>query len=434
LTVTLRSRVGGVRSPLVASGLALVLSAAIAVVPSSPVVAASQTCGASGGHTICISLASTTLSGSTIVTVTNSPNSGTIFVTWTPNGKPATTLMQQLGPSALNGGADYSFTWPTHKYLDATGALRVRYGGSNNTPVTVTVSLLNGNSTTIQKEPADWASFLPPTTWSGSSDPVIAAVGDGAYGTMLPQTVVASIAAANPAVFIYLGDVYETGTYTELYSHYGALALDGATGSQWGTLAAITQPTVGNHEKPSLAPWLDFWHQRPERVSFDFGGVRFIDVNSSGNMSPGSSQYTFAQGLLGPSAPACVVGVWHIPPILKNTNKAKIVPMWSLLANGGGDLVLNGHVHANAEYKPMDGNLLAGQPGSHMVDLIAGSSGDSLGGAGTDPRLAWKPPGQPIAVLYLTLNGAANGGIATSISWKYVSPSGTILRTGTISC
>jgi hypothetical protein len=219
-----------------------------------------------------------------------------------------------------------------------------------------------------------------------------------------------------------------------LYSHYGPLALDGDTGAQWGSLAPITQPTVGNHEYPNLAGWQDFWHQRPERVSFDLGGVRFIDVNSSGNMKPGSSQYTFVQGLLGPTAPSCIVGVWHIPPILKNANKAKIVPMWSLLASGGGDLVLNGHVHANAEYKPMDANLLASQPGSHMVDLIAGSSGDSLGGAGTDPRLAWKPSGQPVAVLYLTLNGAANGGIATSISWKYVNLSGTILRTGSITC
>ena len=98
--------------------------------------------------------------------------------------------------------------------------------------------------------------------------------------------------------------------------------------------------------------------------------------------------------------------------------------MWSLLANAGGDLVLNGHVHANVEYKPMDASLLTGQPGSHMVDLIAGSSGDVLGSGGTDPRLAWKPQVKTIAVLYLTLVGAANGGIATSISWVYKDLSG----------
>ena len=108
--------------------------------------------------------------------------------------------------------------------------------------------------------------------------------------------------------------------------------------------------------------------------------------------------------------------------------------MWSLLANAGGDLVLNGHVHANVEYKPMDASLLTDQPSSHMVDLIAGSSGDVLGSGGTDPRVAWKPQVKTIAVLYLTLDGAANGGIATSISWIYKDLSGTVLRSGSVDC
>ena len=172
----------------------------------------------------------------------------------------------------------------------------------------------------------------------------------------------------------------------------------------------------------------------PTGLSFDFGGVRFIDLNSSATMSPGSSQYAFAQASLGSSAPACVVGIWHIPPILESANQAKILPMWALFANAGGDLVLNGHAHANVEYKPMDASLMTGQPGSHMVDLIAGSSGDILGSGGTDPRVAWKPQVKTVAVLYLTLNGAASGGIATSISWVYKDLAGTVLRSGSINC
>jgi hypothetical protein len=129
-----------------------------------------------------------------------------------------------------------------------------------------------------------------------------------------------------------------------------------------------------------------------------------------------------------------VVGFWHIPPILKGATSPKVQPMWSLFANSGGDLILNGHVHANGEYAPMDASLQTGQPGSHMVDLIAGSSGDSLGGAGSDPRLAWKSVGRQVAVVYLTLNGAADGGIATSISWQYRDLSGNVLRSGTVTC
>jgi hypothetical protein len=422
------------RSRNVAFILAWVVAACIVVAPAGPVAAAVPVCGPSGSHTICVSLASTALSGPTLVSVSNSPNSGNLVYTWAPSGKSQVGLMQQGGPSALTGGADYTFLWPTQKFLDASGLLKVRFGGSGNASVAVAISLVNGNLSQIQPSPGDWSDFLPPTSWGGGSDPVIAAVGDGAYGTMLPQSVVTSIVSANPALFLYLGDVYETGTYPELYSHYGTLGLDGDTGNQWGALASITQPTVGNHEYPNLTAWQDFWHQRPDRVSFDLGGVRFIDVDSSAAMKPGSSQYAFAQERLGASAPACVVGFWHIPPILKGATSPKVQPMWALFANSGGDLILNGHVHANGEYAPMDASLLTGQSGSHMVDLIAGSSGDSLGGAGSDPRLAWKPTGKPVAVVYLTLNGGANGGIATGISWQYRDLSGNVLRSGTVTC
>ena len=152
------------RSPLAAACLGVVMAGAIIAAPSVPVEAASPTCGPSGGHTICISIATTTISGPAIVSVTNSPNSGSIVVTWTPAGKTPVTLMQQGGPSALTGGVDYSFLWPTQKYLDATGTLRVYFGGTSNTPVSVGVSLVNGNQTQIQKSPNDWNDFLPPTT------------------------------------------------------------------------------------------------------------------------------------------------------------------------------------------------------------------------------------------------------------------------------
>ena len=162
---------------------------------------------------------STTISGPALISVTNTPNSGNLVVTWTPAGKASATLMQQGGPSALTAGVDYSFLWPTQKYLDATGTLNVAYfGGTSNTPVSVAVSLVNGNQTQIQKSPNDWTDFLPPTTWSGTSDPVVAAVGDGAYGTMVPQSVVTSIVNADPAVFVYLGDVYEFWAPTPSYT------------------------------------------------------------------------------------------------------------------------------------------------------------------------------------------------------------------------
>jgi hypothetical protein len=158
--------------------LAWVVAACIVVAPAGPVAAAVPVCGPSGSHTICVSLASTALSGPTLVSVSNSPNSGNLVYTWAPSGKSQVGLMQQGGPSALTGGADYTFLWPTQKFLDASGLLKVRFGGSSNSSVAVAISLVNGNLSQIQPSPGDWSDFLPPTSWSGGSDPVIAAVGE----------------------------------------------------------------------------------------------------------------------------------------------------------------------------------------------------------------------------------------------------------------
>ena len=41
--------------------------------------------------------------------------------------------------------------------------------------------------------------------------------------------------------------------------------LAGCPGSStlWGATADVTQPTIGNHENASTAPFIDYWHQRP---------------------------------------------------------------------------------------------------------------------------------------------------------------------------
>jgi hypothetical protein len=128
------------------------------------------------------------------------------------------------------------------------------------------------------------------------------------------------------------------------------------------------------------------------------------------------------------SAPPCVIAYWHIP-VLRSVVDTKRLPMWQLLAGNGGDLVVNGHVHAMSEYVPLDANLAPG----HMVQLTAGAGGHKLARAKPDPRMAWSANNTP-GILLLTLNGAANGGTATSIGWSFLDTSGTVLRTGSVTC
>ena len=392
-------------------------------------------CGPSGGSTVCVTVPSGTLTGQVPIKVTNSANSGRVYVTWAPSGGSPTALITKRGPSPSTN--DYSFVWPTEKYLDATGVLQVRAGSPGDAPVSVTVTLSNGNATNFQHSPNDWESFLPNPNWSASRDPMVATVGDGASDEALGNNLVQSIAASNPDLFLYLGDIYEEGTFTENLNHYGSNSMDGGTGTLWGAMGAITQPTIGNHE--ILVDWQDYFHGRPLYTSFRFGNVLFFDLASDhASMGAESAQYNYVKGILeNPTAPPppCIVTFFHRPTLQDDGISASRLPMWSLLTNNGGDLVLNGHSHTTVVHKPLNDQLQLPSPGEPtMVQMIFGAGGTGLGSGWADePRIEWKLGGTPGAT-YITLNGARDGGVPTSLSWTHKDTAGNVLRTGTRDC
>jgi len=392
-------------------------------------------CGSSGSHTVCVAVPDGFLTGEAGITITNSPNKGTVFSTWIPSGAAAKTLIEGFGPYPSTN--NYSFVWPTQKYLDATGVLRVQYGSTSATPVDVPVTLGNGNTSDFQHSPNDWANYLP-GPYTSALDPVVLAAGDGPANEPTSNAVAARLAAIDPSLFLFLGDVYETGTFAENLNHYGRSALDvPGGGTLWGRVADVTQPTVGNHEGPDPTSWIDYWHGRPLFTSFTFGGVLFLDLNSEASMSASSQQYKFVRAAItDPAAPACIVTYWHIPAISGGSVKSGQKSMWSLLANNGGDLLLTGHVHSMAEYKPLDAAFNAATADAHMVELIAGSGGHSLSSAVTDSsaqRVAWSK-GKTAGLVAMTLNGAAGGESADSIGWTFQDVNGVDLRSGSVDC
>ncbi len=403
----------------------ILLSSLLVVAWSPAADAGPASCGQSGSHTICITVPTTPLTGEASIQVTNSPNAGKMQVVWQV-GSAAPRLITYFGPSSLTG--DYSFIWPTQKYLDATGTVKARIGSG--AWVSAPATLANGNTSTFQHTPNDWQTFLP-GAWTGAADPVIAASGDGPDASTAATSVSNSIVAANPALFLFLGDVYEEGTFVENRTKYGASTLDGGSGTLWGRLATKTQPTIGNHEHNHLVEFADYWHGRPQFTSFTFGGVLFLDVNSSASLNPGGPQYTFVQNAL-KEAPACIVTFFHIPVLSGGKIATNKDDFWALVANGGGDLVVNGHNHFLMEYEPLAADLT--NPG-HMVELISGAGGAGIQPAKTDPagRIAWSL-GRTPGALYLTLEGAASGGTATAIGWAFQLPNGTVLRTGSVDC
>ena len=348
---------------------------------------AASACGTSSSLSLCLSVPDGVLSGDVPVTITFSGSSAAVaelHVSWGTSSTTSTSLHNEYE-------APWTFTWPTDRYRDASQYLnvRVRRKGSSafGSPVWLTTTIENGNDTSVPPTPADWATNFVPRPAIG--DPVIAAVGDGGNGTSAGDAVVASITASPASMLLYLGDIYEEGTPTEWENNYGHASFDpSGPATRWGTMASWTRPTMGNHEGGNIPAYRDYWHQVPDFDTFTFGGARYLQLNSEcgripGGCGAGSPQYVFVQQTLASSAQACIVAFWHRPVLSLNDDNQPMRPIWKLLADSGGDLVLNGHAHTMEAYRPMNGALETGKSDSHMVELISGNGGH-FGATGSD--------------------------------------------------
>jgi hypothetical protein len=367
--------------------------------------------------------------------MTVSGNKGQFIVNWVPDGSSAVYLMWIFGSSGVT--KDYSFVWPTQKFADGSGTLQVSFY-KKGTPFIFPSELTLSNGG-FQPSPDDWQSYLPPASWTGATDPVVGAVGDGADDRPSTDRFAKSLAKQNPPLnlLLYLGDVYEKGSYAEMLDHYGTFGTKKGTGTLWGALAYETQPTIGNHES-MIDPymWQDYWHQRPLWTEFTFAHVLFLDLDSSEPMDSTSPQYADVQNWLSqPGLPPCIVAEYHIPAVDNGGVNPNSSDMWSLLASNGVDLVVNGHDHGLAEYPPMDGTFQPPAPGEpSMTELIDGAGGHDTVHY-VDPAAEWVAPYKELGFLKIVLNGAASGGTPTSLSWSFRSYDGdTILHQGSTTC
>ena len=93
--------------------------------------------------------------------------------------------------------------------------------------------------------------------------------------------------------FLYLGDVYETGTADEFANNFDSV---------WGRFKALTSPTPGNHEWANRATGYDpYWGARAPQTggghyySFTENGWEVLSLNTEESMAPGSPQYLWVQ-------------------------------------------------------------------------------------------------------------------------------------------
>lgn len=144
---------------------------------------------------------------------------------------------------------------------------------------------------------------------------------------------------------IVMGDLVEDGDEHE----YEALL------AQYRVLDIPIYATIGNHE---LKGAIDRWNRRFGRVNlhFDFRGVAFSLVDS-GNASIDPIVYGWLDQWLADAAGRLHVFGTHIPPIdpvgvragaFRSRNEAS--KLLSVLAAGGVDLTLYGHIHSYYQF------------------------------------------------------------------------------------
>jgi Calcineurin-like phosphoesterase len=201
------------------------------------------------------------------------------------------------------------------------------------------------------------------------------AVGDGGDGSERAKRLASLIENDEPDRFLYLGDVYETGTAEEFRRNFAGV---------YGPLVRITSPTPGNHEWGRRHEgYFPYWRrvtgrrQRPW-YRFELGGWEVFSLNSEAAHGPRSRQVRWLRRRLDGAEGDCRLAFWHRPRFSAGVygDDASYATFWRALA-GKARLVLSGHDHNMQRLKARNG----------IVQLVAGSGGRELYPLHDDPRV-----------------------------------------------
>jgi hypothetical protein len=197
---------------------------------------------------------------------------------------------------------------------------------------------------------------------------IVWAIGDGADGGADGRAVADMVAAHRVDRFLYLGDVYESGTAAEFQSNYDPL---------YGRFDAITAPTIGNHEWPNVATgYVPYWtHARgtppPFWYAFAASGWQLVSLNSNAPASTSPAQLHWLRGEIRktPRYGNCRIAFMHHPVFSAGLHgdTSSLQPIFGEL-RGHASIVLSGHDHDMQRLHPVDG----------ITPLVDGAGGHDL--------------------------------------------------------
>lgn len=203
----------------------------------------------------------------------------------------------------------------------------------------------------------------------------------------------------------------------------------------WGRVKGRTRPAPGNHdyETPRGAAYYSYFGENagPSGLgyySYRAGAWLVLSLNSNIAATADSPQAAWVRATLASNPTACTLAYWHHPLFSSgpNSNAGVMREMWSILQQGGADVVLSAHDHLYERFAPQDA---AGRADSRsgLREFVVGTGGAHL----YSPRVI-QPNSEVIGsthgVLKLTLKAA-------SYEWQFVPiPGKTFTDSGMAQC
>ena len=243
---------------------------------------------------------------------------------------------------------------------------------------------------------------------------VVWAVGDGADGGDEGRAVAAMIKRGPVDRLLYLGDVYDDGTFEEFATNYV---------TTYGRLARITAPTSGNHEADNESTGYDaYWHQirgvrPPDWYAFRAAGWTLLSLDSEAAHDRGSAQHRWLEGQL--RAPGtCRIAFWHRARFSAGADhgdQEDMAPLWDEL-RGHAAIVVAGHDHDMQRFARIDG----------ITGFVSGAGGHGHYALRSDPRLAFGDD-RTYGALRLELSPG-------TAKHAFIAADGRTLDSGTVRC
>lgn len=257
-----------------------------------------------------------------------------------------------------------------------------------------------------------------------AGEEVLLAVGDTGYCGHLADDRVAELAAGLPGTIALLGD--------NVYPQATAAVLRDCLQPAWGPMLDRIRPILGNHDYAdgSADAYFDFFGDaagEPGKgwYSYSLGEWHVVALNSSlcltdAGCGPGTEQYRWLVDDLREADASCLLAYWHHPLLSSGRHGPvpEVRPLWSVLADAGVDVALQGHDHT---YERLSVN--------GVESFVVGTGGRSLYLFERDPLPETRARhDQNYGLLYLVLGDG-------TFSWEFL-PLGrtTFTDSGTGDC